>query len=240
VLEDRIPVLGICLGMQMLTRDSQEGERPGFGWLEAESREHPQPKSLREDGIAHNAVWQGSPEYYDLVHEHDYSYLQIWRDVIYGPAWERHDPTSVDGDAWWTRRALRSIKDEPDTYLRFAVEKAGTYWLGDPLADWGQSHLFDYRRLRSLGWTRADALGAMFARFLPVLALIAVAVLWRRRRTLLPIYAVLLYATLLAAATHAEARLSEPLQPALVVLVAGALVHLMRRVRRASDGADAP
>ena len=38
VLEDRIPVLGICLGMQMLTRGSHEGERPGFGWLEAESR----------------------------------------------------------------------------------------------------------------------------------------------------------------------------------------------------------
>ena len=31
----RVPVLGICLGMQLLTRDSEEGEEAGFGWLPA-------------------------------------------------------------------------------------------------------------------------------------------------------------------------------------------------------------
>jgi 4-amino-4-deoxy-L-arabinose transferase-like glycosyltransferase len=185
-----------------------------------------------------NAIlWQGSPEYYRLVHDRHYSYLKIWGQVIYGPGWQRHDPTSVDGDEWWTRRALRSIKNDPATYMRFAVEKAGTFWVGDPLIDWGESHLFDYGRLRSLGWTRADALGAMAARGLPVLALLAVAILWRRRRTMLPIYAILLYATLLAAATHAEARLSEPLQPLLLILVAGAVVDLVRRAYTPSDRA---
>jgi imidazole glycerol-phosphate synthase subunit HisH len=32
------PLLGICLGMQLLGRRSEEGERPGLGWLAAESR----------------------------------------------------------------------------------------------------------------------------------------------------------------------------------------------------------
>ena len=33
VLSDRIPVLGICLGMQLITRSSGEGLRPGLGWI---------------------------------------------------------------------------------------------------------------------------------------------------------------------------------------------------------------
>lgn len=35
VLEDRIPILGICLGAQLLTRSSEEGDRPGLGWIDA-------------------------------------------------------------------------------------------------------------------------------------------------------------------------------------------------------------
>lgn len=37
-LEDRIPVLGICLGMQLLTNGSEEGKLPGLGWIDADTR----------------------------------------------------------------------------------------------------------------------------------------------------------------------------------------------------------
>lgn len=33
--EERIPVLGICLGMQLLTQSSEEGVLPGLSWLDA-------------------------------------------------------------------------------------------------------------------------------------------------------------------------------------------------------------
>jgi len=32
----RIPFLGICLGMQLMCRGSEEGERPGLGWIAAD------------------------------------------------------------------------------------------------------------------------------------------------------------------------------------------------------------
>lgn len=32
-LEARVPVLGICLGMQLLTDSSEEGSLPGLGWV---------------------------------------------------------------------------------------------------------------------------------------------------------------------------------------------------------------
>jgi imidazole glycerol-phosphate synthase subunit HisH len=34
VLERQVPVLGICVGMQMMAGRSDEGELPGLGWLE--------------------------------------------------------------------------------------------------------------------------------------------------------------------------------------------------------------
>jgi imidazole glycerol-phosphate synthase subunit HisH len=37
VLERRVPVLGICLGMQLFTRGSEEGDLPGLGWIAAET-----------------------------------------------------------------------------------------------------------------------------------------------------------------------------------------------------------
>ena len=36
-LKDRIPVLGICLGMQMLTKGSEEGILSGLGWVDAKT-----------------------------------------------------------------------------------------------------------------------------------------------------------------------------------------------------------
>lgn len=37
VLERRKPVLGICLGMQLLSRRSEEGELPGLSWIDADT-----------------------------------------------------------------------------------------------------------------------------------------------------------------------------------------------------------
>ena len=36
VLEDKTPILGICLGMQLLGKGSEEGSQHGLGWLDAE------------------------------------------------------------------------------------------------------------------------------------------------------------------------------------------------------------
>ena len=37
-LEERVPVLGICLGMQLLSGGSEEGVLPGLGWIDARTR----------------------------------------------------------------------------------------------------------------------------------------------------------------------------------------------------------
>lgn len=50
VLEDQVPVLGICLGMQLLMRRSEEGTLPGLGWIPGETirfRFDPQTTGLK-------------------------------------------------------------------------------------------------------------------------------------------------------------------------------------------------
>jgi glutamine amidotransferase len=37
VLERKMPILGICLGVQLFTRGSQEGAAPGLGWIAADT-----------------------------------------------------------------------------------------------------------------------------------------------------------------------------------------------------------
>ena len=37
VLRDKTPILGLCLGMQLFTQRSEEGQLRGLGWLEAET-----------------------------------------------------------------------------------------------------------------------------------------------------------------------------------------------------------
>lgn len=37
VLEEKTPILGICLGMQLLTKGSEEGVEKGLGWIDAQT-----------------------------------------------------------------------------------------------------------------------------------------------------------------------------------------------------------
>ena len=49
-LKEKVPVLGICLGMQLLTKSSTEGNLPGLGWVDADCVRFHFPESGKESG----------------------------------------------------------------------------------------------------------------------------------------------------------------------------------------------
>ena len=55
------PILGICLGMQLLTRGSEEGKRPGLGWVAADTVRFPNMPGLRIPHMGWNAVQLATP-----------------------------------------------------------------------------------------------------------------------------------------------------------------------------------
>jgi glutamine amidotransferase len=53
VQQDKVPILGLCLGLQLFTRRSDEGGRPGLGWLEAETVKFRVPPGNRAIKVPH-------------------------------------------------------------------------------------------------------------------------------------------------------------------------------------------
>lgn len=64
VLEEQVlsrskPILGICLGMQMMTQGSEESDVPGLGWIDAATYRFPETPGLRVPHMGWNTVHPG-------------------------------------------------------------------------------------------------------------------------------------------------------------------------------------
>ena len=54
--QEKVPVLGICLGMQLLTNSSEEGTLPGLGWINAKATRIPAKDGLKVPHMGWNVV----------------------------------------------------------------------------------------------------------------------------------------------------------------------------------------
>jgi 4-amino-4-deoxy-L-arabinose transferase-like glycosyltransferase len=174
--------------------------------------------------VSVGALWQGSPEFYHLTQQHR-NHLDIWANELNSERNGGHDPFSIDGDQYFTRRALQSIRAEPGVYVTYALKKAGYFWLGNPVAEWGYIALYDWQMLRQwYPYSSLKLLNMFMARQVPLVALAALVflALRGRGRPLVPLVVVCMYFMLIHMSTWAEMRYSEPLHPLLMTIVVAA------------------
>ena len=60
-LTEQVPVLGVCLGMQLLTRGSEEGVIPGLGWIQGATLRFPREARLKVPHMGWNIAYCATP-----------------------------------------------------------------------------------------------------------------------------------------------------------------------------------
>ncbi|RMG23780.1 MAG: imidazole glycerol phosphate synthase subunit HisH, partial [Methanobacteriota archaeon] len=56
VLKNGTPLLGVCLGMQLLTNGSEEGQLPGLGWIPGRAHRFPKKSGLKVPHMGWNVA----------------------------------------------------------------------------------------------------------------------------------------------------------------------------------------
>jgi hypothetical protein len=171
--------------------------------------------------VSAGALWYGSPEFYHLT-QGQRAFLDIWGNELNPQRNGGHDPHTIEGDRYFTARAIGSIRAEPGVYVTYALKKAVYLWLGNPVVEWPYGALYNWPVMRQwYPYSSQKLLNMLVARQLPIIALAALVFLAARRRIrpLVPLVVVCAYFTLVYMLTWAEMRYSEPLHPLLAVIL---------------------
>ena len=61
VISEKVPILGVCLGMQLFTRGSEEGNQIGFGWISADTKRFPSLDGIKVPHMGWNNAYVNTP-----------------------------------------------------------------------------------------------------------------------------------------------------------------------------------
>ncbi|MHC1729915.1 MAG: imidazole glycerol phosphate synthase subunit HisH [Syntrophobacteraceae bacterium] len=126
-LQEKVPVLGICLGMQLMTRASEEGTLPGLGWVPANtSRFRIEPESrLKVPHMGWNDVFRSCESPLTLGFEAGFrfyfvhSYCVQVDDVKHSILKARH---GVEFDAGIQKDNIFGVQFHPEKSHRFGMK----------------------------------------------------------------------------------------------------------------------
>jgi len=154
-------------------------------------------------------LWQGSPDFYHLAYEQlpKRHIVMIWQEELNPDPNGGHNAFTIEGDRYFTKRAIASILREPAVYLWYCLQKAVFFWLGNFISDWDYHAMFKVEAMR-LFFSPQRIVGILGSRILPVFAALGMIVLRHRWREFLPLLLVCGYFTLIHSLTYAEVRYS--------------------------------
>jgi len=86
-LVERVPILGVCLGMQIMTQSSEEGRLSGLAWIPGVTLRFPRMPGLKVPHMAWNTIKLGttSPLSKGLGHEPRYYFVHSYYVKVLNP-----------------------------------------------------------------------------------------------------------------------------------------------------------
>ncbi len=80
VVKEKVPVLGICLGMQLMTNKSEEGDEKGLGWIDAEVIKEFTNKDIKIPHMGWNLVniIKESQLFYEMFEENRFYFVHSY------------------------------------------------------------------------------------------------------------------------------------------------------------------
>jgi glutamine amidotransferase len=133
VLERDVPILGICLGMHLFAKRSEEGREEGLGWINAEAVRFSlgaDPGRLKVPHMGWNSVSVHAEDAHSLVPQPSrfyfvHAYHLTCRDDadVAGLTTYGYDFVSVV-----RKRNIHGVQFHPEKSLRFGMELLGRFW----------------------------------------------------------------------------------------------------------------
>ncbi len=124
-LTERVPVLGVCLGMQLLTRSSEEGELPGLGWIPGSTTRFPRQDGLKVPHMGWNVAQPctPSPLTADVGIEPRYYFVHSYSVHVDDPAHSlMRTRYGLDFDSAIGRENIFGVQFHPEKSHRFGMQ----------------------------------------------------------------------------------------------------------------------
>ena len=122
VLKKKTPILGICLGMQLFAKKSEEGDLPGLGWIDAEAVRF-EPEDSKQKLLVPHMGWN----LIEIAKEHklfDKMFEMVKFYFVHSYHVQCNDPDDILATAYHGRYFSAAIAKENLIGVQFHPEKS--------------------------------------------------------------------------------------------------------------------
>ena len=124
-LVEKVPVLGVCLGMQLLTQSSEEGKLAGLGWIAGATNRFPRLDGLKVPQMGWNIAQPTTPSplTIDVGNEPRYYFVHSYCVKVDDPAHSlMRCHYGIDFDASIGKGNIYGVQFHPEKSHRFGMQ----------------------------------------------------------------------------------------------------------------------